>query len=47
MNKLSAEEKKILDNFKKSIPKLSKEERNKVLILSEAVALLVDKSHKV
>lgn len=43
MAKLSAEEKKILDNIEKAIPKLTDEERNRVLIFSEAVALITDK----
>lgn len=44
MTKLTKDEKKILDNFKKSIPKLNEDKRNKLLIFSEAVAMLADRS---
>lgn len=44
MSKITSEEKRILDNFKKSIPKLTEDERNRVLIFSEAVALIADRS---
>lgn len=44
MAKLSAEEKKIIDNIEKSISKLSDEQKNKVLIFSEAVAMIADRN---
>lgn len=44
MSKLTKEEKKILDNFKKSIPKLSQEEKSRALIFSEAVSIIADKN---
>lgn len=47
MTKLTKDEKKILDNFKKSIPKLNEDERNRVLIFSEAVAMLADRNVKI
>ena len=46
MAKLSTEEKQIIDNIEKAIPKLSDEERSRVLIFSEAIALLADRSFK-
>ncbi len=46
MAKLSTEEKQIIDNIEKAISKLSDEQRNRVLIFSEAVAMIAEKNHQ-
>lgn len=46
MSELSIEEKKVIDKLKKSIPALSNEEKERVLIFSEAVAMLAERKQE-
>lgn len=41
---MTKKEKEILDRFKRSIPKLSESEKDRLLIMGETIAIIADKS---
>lgn len=43
---MSEKEKKILESFQRNIPKLSDRQKEKVLIFSEALAFMVERSEQ-